>query len=89
MATLQKSSSQYMFYVFVLILQFMTLQNPINGECIYSTMTGYIYPYGVVNERYIVDDFNGDCELLCYRSSSCVGANVRRLRNGSVICEFK
>ena len=52
-------------------------------------MTGYIYPYGVVNERYIVDDFNGDCELLCYRSSSCVGANVRRLSNGSVVCEFK
>ena len=60
-----------------------------NGQCIYSTMTGYIFPYGTIKETHIIDDFAGDCELLCYKSRTCVAANTRRLKNGTVVCEFR
>ena len=61
----------------------------ISGLCIYYTMTGYIFPYGAISEKYIIDNFNGDCEMLCYNNSSCVGANIRATANGSIVCEFR
>ena len=59
------------------------------GHCIYSTMTGYMYPYGAVTESYIIENFYGDCELLCFSNAICVAANVRILSNGSTVCEFR
>ncbi|KAK2143578.1 hypothetical protein LSH36_830g00006 [Paralvinella palmiformis] len=70
---------------FLLAINYAT----ISGLCIYYTMTGYIFPYGAISEKYIIDNFNGDCEMLCYNNSSCVGANIRATANGSIVCEFR
>lgn len=59
------------------------------GQCVYSTMTGYIYQYGIINETHVIKDYNVDCEILCYNSLSCLGANVRKLENGTILCEFR
>ena len=83
------SSSHFLTGIGIASFLLLSLQQPADGQCIYSTKIGYIFPYGVINETHIVEDFNGGCELLCYKSSTCLGANVRRLSNGSIVCEFR
>ena len=41
----------------------------------------YILSYGTINETHIINDFAGDCELLCNKSRTCVAGNVRQLNN--------
>ena len=61
----------------------------VTAQCIHYTKAGYVYPNGIITETHVIGDYNVDCEILCYNSRTCVGANVRKLTNGTIICEFR
>ena len=57
-------------------------------SCIFSNTLGHKAQDKYVIYSKNVTSFKGDCELLCYRNSSCIAGNVIRQSDGSYLCQF-
>ena len=67
-----------------------TIWHQVGGDqCVFSTAVNLKAPNIIVNESFIVRDFNNDCEFLCYKHPTrCLAANLIPLQNHTYLCEF-
>ena len=61
----------------------------IGQSCIFFSTHGYKAQDKYITYSQHVDNFEEDCELMCYHNpDSCVAGNVIRQSDGSYLCQF-